>query len=111
MNSTLELQKIATIEPSGHISAANVNEFQRQLSDIARSHQYSALLIDMSKVEFLDSAGLMVLVRAFREAQSLGRRLSICSVSPQVRIILELTQLDRVFEIFESRVAFESAVN
>lgn len=103
--------KIATFEPSGYVTAANVNEFQSQLTKAVTSGEYSTFLVDMKKVEFLDSAGLMSLVSAFRLAQSLGRRFSICSLAPSVRIIFELTQLDRVFDIFEDRAAFEILLN
>ncbi|MGK7876952.1 MAG: STAS domain-containing protein [Xenococcaceae cyanobacterium] len=107
MRSELNWAKIATVEPSGYLSAANASEFQRQLITAVASQEYSILLVDMSQVEFLDSAGLMVLVSAFCLAQSLGRHFSLCSVAPSVRIIFELTQLDKVFEIFDSRDDFE----
>ena len=56
----------------------------------------------------MDSAGLMALIEAFRLAQELEKELSICSVAPSVRMIFELTQLDRVFDIFDSKDSFIS---
>lgn len=99
--------RIATLEPSGYVTAANVNQFEQQLTDTIVSDDYCAFLIDMEKVELLDSAGLMALVSAFRLAQQLGKRFGICSVSPSVRMIFELTQLDRIVDIFESRDDFD----
>ncbi len=110
MSKRLKLTKIVTIEPKGQIDAANASDFHQQLTDALKSQASSLLLVDMNQVEFIDSAGLMVLVRAFRQASTLGRPLSFCSISAPVRIILELTQLDRVFEIFENRCAFELAI-
>lgn len=101
----------ATFEPQGYISAANVSLFQSQLAHAVKQQPDSALLIDMSKVEFLDSAGLMALVSAFRMAQDLGRRFSLCSLAPSVRMIFELTGLDRAFEVFDNRNEFELAIN
>jgi anti-anti-sigma factor len=72
--------------------------------------RYKNMLVDLEQVESLDSAGLMALVYSLKLAQALDIRFSICSVSPSIRIILELTQLDRVFEIFESVAAFEAAL-
>lgn len=94
---------IPTVEPSGAVSVANVNEFEKELNSAVSSENNPILVVDMTQVDFLDSAGLMALVNGFRLAQSLGRRLIICSLAPSVRMIFELTQLDRVFEIFESR--------
>lgn len=109
MNSLVCLQ-MATFEPSGYVSAANAKEFKQQLTEAVTTQDYSVFLVDMHKVEFLDSAGLMALVSAFRLAQDLGRRFSLCSIAPSVRIVFELTSLDRVFEIFDSREAFESTL-
>jgi anti-sigma B factor antagonist len=96
------------LQPSGYITAANVSEFQALIAGAVNNPENTVTLIDMSRVEFLDSAGLMVLVSAFRMAQSLSKRFSLCSLAPSVRIIFELTQLDRAFEIFEDRKDFEA---
>lgn len=67
-----------------------------------------AVLVDLGAVTFIDSAGLMALVSGLKQAKKMGRRFSICSVSPGIRMILELSQLDRVFEIFDNVDSFEA---
>lgn len=101
--------KMTILQPTGHINAANASEFQTQLSKAVASDP-EAVLIDMQRVESLDSAGLMVLVSSLSLAQSLKRRLSLCSVAPSIRIIFELTQLDAAFEIFDNRDAFAATM-
>lgn len=101
---------IATFEPSGYITAANAAEFQQQLKEVVTSQSHATLLVDMAQVEFLDSAGLMALASALSLAESLGKRFSLCSLEPSVHMLFELTQLDRVFEIFENRQVFESTL-
>jgi anti-anti-sigma factor len=103
--------KLKTLQPRGNITAANVEEFQASLTHAVTSPDYSAFLVDMEQVEFLDSAGLMALLSIFRLAQSRGKRFSICSIAPSVRIIFELTQLDRILEIFDNQEDFEGAFN
>jgi anti-anti-sigma factor len=100
-------RKLATFEPSGYITAANISEFQAEITEAVKSSRYNRFLIDMSKVEFLDSAGLMAFVSCFRLSQSLGKGFSICSIPPSVRIIFELTQLDKVLPIFADRADFD----
>jgi anti-sigma B factor antagonist len=100
--------KITTFEPSGAFSLANANEFQQELNKAVSCENNPILVVDMAQVDFLDSAGLMVLINGFSLAKSLGRRFIICSLAPSVRMIFELTQLDRVFEIFESKDNLES---
>jgi anti-sigma B factor antagonist len=107
MRSKLINKNLATLRPSGYVTAANVSAFHETLTTTVNSKEHSMFLVDMRQVEFLDSAGLMALVTAFRQAQNLGKRFSICSLAPSVRIIFELTQLDKVFEIFDDHQAFE----
>jgi len=109
MQSLLVCPSVAIVRPYGALNAATAAEFRHQLHTAVLSEQNSALLIDMSKVESLDSAGLMILVSALNLAQTNQKRFSLCCLTMSVRIVFELTQLDRVFEIFESLSAFELA--
>ncbi len=109
MQSVLIRPQTTVICPQGFVNAANASALQNQLAIAVESTQNSALLIDMRDVESLDSAGLMVLVSTLSLAQTQNKRFSLCSISASIRIIFELTQLDRVFEIFENSAAFEAA--
>nr|WP_124974949.1 STAS domain-containing protein [Aphanothece sacrum] len=108
--SNLMQEKLAIVEPIGYVTAANVSQFQEELTTLVTNKNYYSFLVDMDRVEFMDSAGLMALVAAFRLAQTLGKRFSLCSLAPSVRIIFELTQLDRAFDIFVDRQQFEGSL-
>jgi anti-sigma B factor antagonist len=103
-------RQLALFEPNGYITAANSIEFQEKLTSVVSGSEYSMFLVDMSGVEFLDSAGLMALVTACRLADNLGKSFNICSIPPSVRIIFELTQLDRVLSIYKNRHEFEGSL-
>ncbi|TVQ45927.1 MAG: anti-sigma factor antagonist [Gloeocapsa sp. DLM2.Bin57] len=113
MRSILTKADFLSLAPEGYLCAANAAIFQQQLSQSlssVSSPSQKAILVDMSKVEFLDSAGLMCLVSAYRLAKELGKRFSICSLNPSVKMIFELTQLDQSLEIFESPKQFEEVL-
>jgi anti-sigma B factor antagonist len=101
MQALVESPKIAVIRPQICLNAVNALEFERNLTTALMQNDISILVVDFAAVESLDSAGLMTLVSALKLAQSLGRRFSLCAVSPAIKIIFELTQLDEVFEIIE----------
>jgi anti-sigma B factor antagonist len=89
------------VQPTGHLNATNAAALQQQLVEMVSSEESCSLLIDMSRVESLDSTGLMVLVSTLTLAQRLDKRFVLTGVSASVRIVFELTQLDRVFEILD----------
>ena len=111
MNSTQLRTQFTTFRPEGFLSAANAAEFLERLTVEVKSSVNSALLVNMEAVEFMDSAGLLALIKAFRLAESLGHRFAICSLAPSVRIMFELTQLDKAFEIFDNCDAFQVAID
>ena len=59
------------------------------------------VVVDLSGVDFLDSAGVGVLVGLFKHARLRGGRARFCGLTPGVRSVLELIQLDRIFEIYD----------
>lgn len=100
-DSSFAHSRTMVIRPNGHINTANASVLQQQLAEAISSQECYSLLIDMSQVESLDSAGLMAFVSTLTLAQRLDKHFGLFGVSPSVRIVFELTQLDRVFEIRE----------
>ena len=109
MTAIIDSPTVTVIRLHGSCNAANALEFQSQMKIAVTQERHTNILVDLEQVESLDSAGLMALVYGQRLAQVLERRFILCSVPAPIQIIFELTQLDQVFEIFESIAAFESA--
>jgi anti-anti-sigma factor len=92
-------QEAFVIQPAGTLNATTVMHFHHQMNAAVASAYHPSLLVDMQHVDQIDSAGLMALIAAFKLAKKFDKQLSFCSLSYTVRMILELTQLDRVLEI------------
>ena len=60
------------------------------------------LVIDLSGVTYLDSAGVAVLVEGRRRAGERGREFALAAVSVPAMKLLRLTRLDTVFPIRDS---------
>lgn len=110
MQTTVAYPEVTVIRLCGSFNASNAVEFQRQMREAVTQAMPTSVLVDLEQVESIDSAGLMALVHGLRQAQSLSKRFTLCCVSPAIRIIFELTQLDQVFEIYESKAAFTAAI-
>ncbi|PSB16598.1 anti-anti-sigma factor [filamentous cyanobacterium CCP1] len=109
MQNSLAQAQMMLVQPSSQtINAENAAMLKQQLAETVSSTEYSSLLVDMRQVESLDSEGLMVLISTLTLAQRLNKQFGLFGISPSVRIVLELTQLDRVFEIFENLPGIEN---
>ncbi len=93
----------------GTLSAAVIETFQQDLKAWLAGASADALVIDFAMVDFLDSSILVVMVDAYKRTRRTGKQLMLSGVSPELKIIFELTQLDRVFTIYSTPdAAFES---
>jgi anti-anti-sigma factor len=61
-----------------------------------------SLVVDLTDVEFCDSSGLSALLIAERQMRGHGGKVSLVGVHKKVMALLKLSQLDRVFQIFDT---------
>ena len=79
----------------GELDVAGADQLQEHLRAVAQSG--APLLLDLRRLQFIDSSGLGELVRAVSDARREGRTLEIdATLSPQVRQVIELLELQRV---------------
>ena len=76
------------------------NMFQLQ-SDL-RTLKPACLIMDLSSVPYMDSAGLGVVMNYFVSAQGAGRKLFLVGVSDRLRSLLEMTKVDSVLRLCDS---------
>ena len=100
---------VHVIEPSGILDGTQTSAFRQQV-DEALEKGAKVLLIDLKDITFVDSSGLGVLVACLKNARTAGCNMYVCSINDQIRMLFELTSMDRVFEIFEDRAAFKAGI-
>ena len=61
------------------------------------------IVVDLAGVDFIDSTGLAALVQGMKRCRQNRGDLRLCGLRHPVRLIFELTRLDRAMEIFGSR--------
>lgn len=63
------------------------------------------IIVNLEGVNFIDSTALSTLVRGLKLCREKGGDLHVCSLQQPVRVIFELTRLDKAFDIFASEDA------
>ncbi|MEH2412627.1 STAS domain-containing protein [Nostoc sp.] len=102
-------EQVKVIKIIGNLNATTSQEFRQKITDILVSGA-KIVLVDFQDVTFMDSSGLGALVLAFKTLRAADTKLVLCSVNEQVRILFELTNMDKVFEIFPSQEAFNQVL-
>lgn len=93
--------------PVGELDAYTVSQFREALGGLA-SKQY--LLIDLSAVPFMDSAGLGALIGGIRRAREAGGDVAVACSRPTLTRLLHTTGFDRIVPVTETVEAAAAAL-
>src|SRR4051794_35528485 len=85
--------------PVGELDAYTVGQFREALGELASKPK---LLIDMSDVPFVDSAGLGALIGGIRRAREVGGDVAVCCNRPTLTRLLHTTGFDRIVTVTET---------
>jgi anti-anti-sigma factor len=86
---------VAVVRLVGRLDLASAEAVKQQLVQAVGSG-YRQLVVDLDGVDFLDSSGLGALIGGLKVARVARGNLRIARPNDQVRLVLELTTLDRV---------------
>lgn len=81
------------LEPAGELDIGTVPEFRAAVEQAARSGH---VLVDLSRLTFMDSSGLRALLEAARDARDAGWRLELREASEAVQRVIAMTGADRL---------------
>jgi anti-sigma B factor antagonist len=89
----------------GDLDVEGAPELRRELISAIEEEPGRRLVVDLEGVEFIDSAGLGILVGGRRRARTGDGELVLVATGLAVLRVLELTGLTRAFEIHPTREA------
>jgi anti-sigma B factor antagonist len=87
--------------PVDELDASNAPDLKRDIAPILEAN--SKVVIDLSRLRFVDSSGLGAMVSCLRQLSAKGGDLKLCGMSKQVRAAFELVRMHRIFDIFGAR--------
>ena len=103
MNEPLEIER-AEMFPAqdvlslrGPLTAYNGPVFQNAMRREEPAH---TVILDLSEVPYVDSAGLGLLVSAHVSRQKAGRTMVLSGINPRVKRLFEITKMSDLFLIF-----------
>lgn len=98
---TRHVNNVLVLELDGRFDTQTVPSV-RELIRNATSGEPAQLVVNLDGVHFVDSTALSALVEGMKRSRQLGGDLRLCNLQQPVRMIFELTRLDRAFEILSS---------
>jgi anti-anti-sigma factor len=101
--------KVAIVQPSGILDGTRAAQFRQEINELVEN-KADIVVIDFKDVTFMDSSGLGALVLALKTVRAAKAQLFLCSINDQIKMLFDLTSMDRVFEVFSSREELEQKI-
>lgn len=95
-------EQVTLVEVSGRVDSMNANQFGTALSEQIDDGK-TQLVLDLSSVEYMSSAGLREIVTSLKKAKRAQGDLRLAQPSDRVREVLEMAGLDSIFRIYQSQ--------
>ncbi|MFH0977350.1 MAG: STAS domain-containing protein [Spirochaetota bacterium] len=89
---------LVTIAITGDIEMMSIKDFKTQLLNIGQDEDKD-IDLDLSKVNYIDSSGVGVLISLLKLQKNKGKKLKIAKVSPKVLNVLKLSSLADIFNL------------
>jgi len=90
--------ELTVCQIDGEIDINSSPEVKKAFDELI-SKKTPKIVINLSKVSYVDSSGLATFVEILKNMRSYGGRMRITNLSAKVKSLFEITKLDKLFEI------------
>jgi anti-sigma B factor antagonist len=101
--------KLPVIELEGEVDVYTAPQLKQQMINLLESGN-KQMIIDLTKVEYLDSTALGVLIGGLKRMREMDGNMMLVCPSARIRRVFEITGLDKIFDIYNTADEAQEAV-
>jgi len=103
-------ENVMVIELSGKIMGGpSHDEFKAEIKSVIEEG-YKEVILDLSSVPWINSTGLGILISGYHSLKAAEGTMKVCSVRERVLSIFYISQLEKIFDVYETREAALASV-
>lgn len=96
------MDKITILDVTGDIDLANSPAVRKALLREVKEKRTPRVVMNLSKVRYIDSSGVASLVEGLKASRDSGTRFILFGLSTSAREVLQLSRLLRIFEVYDN---------
>ena len=100
--SARRVDKTTIFDVTGDIDLANSPEVRKALLHEIRDARTPKVVMNLSKVRYIDSSGVASLVEGLKASRDVGSRFVLFGLSAPAREVLQLSRLLKIFEVYDN---------
>ena len=102
-------QGFPVIELEGEVDVYTAPQLKQQVIGVLESGA-KELVVDLTKVDYLDSTALGVLIGGLKRMREVDGNMILVCPSPRIRRVFEITGLDKIFLIYNTQEEAQGAL-
>lgn len=91
--------ELVTARLEGEIDHHTAKAMREQIDEAIEFNMPSLLILDFSKVSFMDSSGIGLVMGRYKALQKNGAALSVVNLSPNIYKVMKLAGLERLAKL------------
>lgn len=100
--SSRQIDKVTIFDVSGDMDLANTPTVRKVLLREVKDKRTPRVVMNLSKVRYIDSSGVASLVEGLKASRDVGSRFILFGLSTTAREVLQLSRLLKIFEIYDN---------
>ena len=96
---SFEKDGVLVFQVNGEINISTSPELKKQFE----KQPLKKIVVDLEKVNYIDSSGLATLVEILKKTKTQGGSLGLSGLSDKVKSLFEITKLDKLFVILHTQ--------
>jgi anti-sigma B factor antagonist len=98
---TRQVNDVTVIDVSGRITLGEGTSAMREAVRDLIADGHRNILLNLAEASYIDSSGFGELVAGFTSLTKAGGTLKLVSLTERVKTLMRMTNLDKVFEVYE----------
>ena len=95
-------ENLAILKIDGEIIFDNSNSFKEESKKRISEKNCDHLIIDLSKVPYIDSSGIGFILSLFKFMRTQGGKLVIANANQKIKKVFEITKMTQVFQMYDN---------
>ncbi|AST92321.1 MULTISPECIES: anti-sigma F factor antagonist [Sutcliffiella] len=97
-------QNVLCIRLAGELDHHTAEELRERATEVIENHSITDIVLNLEQLAFMDSSGLGVILGRYKQIKSIGGEMVVCSISPAVKRLFEMSGLFKIIRLEESEL-------
>lgn len=93
---------VLLIRLEGELDHHTAEELRSKVTTVLEKQKSKHIILNLEGLSFMDSSGLGVILGRYKQLQSIGGEMVVCSISPSVKRLFDMSGLFKIIRLMDN---------